>query len=71
MTSPQAQATATDAAGRHEPVLLQRCLDLLAPAVEGVGGRSSEGAAAGAVMIDCTLGMGGHSEAVSESLQAR
>ena len=35
MTSPQAQATATDAAGRHEPVLLQRCLDLLAPAVEG------------------------------------
>ena len=33
MTSPQAQATATDAAGRHEPVLLQRCLDLLAPAV--------------------------------------
>ena len=43
MTSPQAQATATDAAGRHEPVLLQRCLDLLAPAVEGVDGRSSGG----------------------------
>ena len=70
MTSPQAQATATDAAGRHEPVLLQRCLDLLAPAVEGVGGRSSEGAAAGAVMIDCTLGMGGHSEAALERFPA-
>ena len=70
MTSPQAQATTTDAAGRHEPVLLQRCLDLLAPAVEGVDGRSSEGAAAGAVMIDCTLGMGGHSEAALERFPA-
>ena len=70
MTSPQAQATATDAAGRHEPVLLQRCLDLLAPAVEGVGGQSAEGAAAGAVMIDCTLGMGGHSEAALERFPA-
>ncbi|TFH54109.1 16S rRNA (cytosine(1402)-N(4))-methyltransferase RsmH [Actinomyces viscosus] len=58
MTSPQAQATA-DAAGRHEPVLLQRCLDLLAPAIEGAPARP--------VMIDCTLGMGGHSEAALES----
>ncbi|GAA4423775.1 16S rRNA (cytosine(1402)-N(4))-methyltransferase RsmH [Georgenia halophila] len=37
----------------HVPVLVERCLDLLAPAVDG----------AGAVLIDATLGMGGHSEA--------
>ena len=29
MTSSQAQASAADAVGRHEPVLLERCLDLL------------------------------------------
>ncbi|WP_172191056.1 16S rRNA (cytosine(1402)-N(4))-methyltransferase RsmH [Actinomyces faecalis] len=45
---------AVQAASRHTPVLLQRCLDLLAPAIEGAQGP--------AVMIDCTLGMGGHTE---------
>ncbi|MFC9299225.1 16S rRNA (cytosine(1402)-N(4))-methyltransferase RsmH [Streptomyces sp. NPDC057011] len=39
---------------RHVPVMLQRCLDLLAPALEGPG----------AVVVDCTLGLGGHSEAL-------
>ncbi|MFD9412672.1 16S rRNA (cytosine(1402)-N(4))-methyltransferase RsmH [Streptomyces sp. NPDC059989] len=34
--------------------MLQRCLDLLAPALEGPG----------AVVVDCTLGLGGHSEAL-------
>lgn len=43
-----------DAASRHMPVLLQRCLDLLAPAL-GVDQ---------AVMVDSTLGMGGHTEGV-------
>jgi len=43
-----------DAATRHTPVLLQRCLDLLEPAL----------AADGAVMVDSTLGMGGHTEGV-------
>ncbi|WP_022916931.1 16S rRNA (cytosine(1402)-N(4))-methyltransferase RsmH [Ruania albidiflava] len=38
---------------RHTPVLAQRCLDLLAPAVQ----------ADGAVLIDATLGLGGHAEA--------
>ncbi|WP_448071700.1 16S rRNA (cytosine(1402)-N(4))-methyltransferase RsmH [Georgenia yuyongxinii] len=42
-----------DAASRHLPVLAERCLDLLAPALEP----------AGAVLIDATLGMGGHTEA--------
>lgn len=42
-----------DAAQLHTPVLLQRCCDLLAPAIEG---RSH------AVVIDATLGLGGHSE---------
>ncbi|WP_148132375.1 MULTISPECIES: 16S rRNA (cytosine(1402)-N(4))-methyltransferase RsmH [Trueperella] len=35
----------------HVPVLARTCLDLLAPALES------------GVLIDCTLGMGGHSEA--------
>ncbi|ANW20619.1 16S rRNA (cytosine(1402)-N(4))-methyltransferase RsmH [Streptomyces clavuligerus] len=39
---------------RHVPVMLQRCLDLLAPALESPG----------AVVVDCTLGLGGHSEAL-------
>jgi 16S rRNA (cytosine1402-N4)-methyltransferase len=43
-----------DAAARHVPVLLQRCLDLLGPALQ----------APDAVMVDSTLGMGGHSEGV-------
>lgn len=37
----------------HTPVLLERCVDLLAPALEKPG----------AVLVDATLGMGGHSEA--------
>ncbi|HLS72407.1 MAG TPA: 16S rRNA (cytosine(1402)-N(4))-methyltransferase RsmH [Actinomycetaceae bacterium] len=40
------------AADRHVPVLADRCLDLLAPAL----------ADPGAVLVDATLGMGGHSE---------
>jgi 16S rRNA (cytosine1402-N4)-methyltransferase len=38
----------------HVPVLLQRCVDLLAPALQGEGG----------VVVDCTLGMAGHAEAL-------
>ncbi|MBB4786295.1 16S rRNA (cytosine(1402)-N(4))-methyltransferase RsmH [Streptomyces rapamycinicus] len=38
----------------HVPVMLQRCLDMLAPAL----------AQPGAVAVDCTLGLGGHSEAL-------
>lgn len=37
----------------HTPVLLERCIELLAPALEKPG----------AVMVDATLGMGGHTEA--------
>lgn len=44
----------TDAAARHQPVLLQRCVDLLAPSLDREG----------AVAIDGTLGMGGHTEAL-------
>jgi len=44
-----------DTASRHTPVLLQRCLDLLAPAFEGVDEP---------VLVDSTLGMGGHTEGV-------
>lgn len=38
---------------QHQPVLAQRCLDLLAPAIGEPG----------AVLIDATLGLGGHAEA--------
>ncbi|RKN06112.1 16S rRNA (cytosine(1402)-N(4))-methyltransferase RsmH [Streptomyces radicis] len=39
---------------RHRPVMLRRCLELLGPALR----------APGAVAVDCTLGLGGHSEAL-------
>lgn len=41
-----------DAAALHVPVLLEECLDMLAPAISHPG----------AVLVDATLGMGGHSE---------
>ena len=45
----------------HVPVLLERCLGLLAPALTGTGD----------VVVDCTLGMGGHSEALLAQTPAR
>lgn len=47
----------------HVPVLLDRVVALLAPALERPDGRP-------AVMVDCTLGLGGHSEAVLTRLEA-
>ena len=44
----------------HAPVLPDRCLDLLAPALAGPGAPERP------VLIDCTLGMGGHAEAALE-----
>ncbi len=46
-----------DIATLHEPVLLQRTLDVLGPALEKDG----------AILVDCTLGLGGHSEAFLEA----
>ncbi len=52
----------TSSEQQHVPVLLQRCTDLLAPALE----------ASGSVVVDATLGLGGHSEALlRRSPQAR
>ncbi|KQP66742.1 MULTISPECIES: 16S rRNA (cytosine(1402)-N(4))-methyltransferase RsmH [unclassified Nocardioides] len=53
------------ASPRHVPVLLDRVVDLLAPALD-----ESAAARLGAapVLVDCTLGLGGHSEAVLERL---
>ncbi|MGO4681547.1 16S rRNA (cytosine(1402)-N(4))-methyltransferase RsmH [Microbacterium sp. 2MCAF23] len=42
----------------HTPVMLERCVELLAPALQHDG----------AVLVDATLGMGGHSEAFLERL---
>ncbi len=44
----------------HVPVMLRRCLDLLAPAL----------AAPGATVVDATLGLGGHSEALLTTFPA-
>ncbi len=44
----------------HVPVMLRRCLDLLAPAL----------AAPGATVVDATLGLGGHSEALLATFPA-
>ena len=44
----------------HVPVLLDRVVALLAPALEHDG----------AVLVDCTLGLGGHTEAVLDALRA-
>ena len=54
---PASRGEERDAADLHTPVLLQRCVDLLAPALQ----------APGSVYVDATLGMGGHSEAVLEA----
>ncbi|WP_103501126.1 MULTISPECIES: 16S rRNA (cytosine(1402)-N(4))-methyltransferase RsmH [Streptomyces] len=45
------------AADRHRPVFLQRCLELLGPALTEPG----------ATVVDCTLGLGGHSEALLDA----
>ncbi|WP_084127092.1 16S rRNA (cytosine(1402)-N(4))-methyltransferase RsmH [Demequina sp. NBRC 110054] len=45
-----------DAASRHVPVMRDRCVELMAPALDHEG----------AVAIDGTLGMGGHTEALLE-----
>ncbi len=48
---------ATPAEGRHVPVLLRTCVELLVPAVSRPG----------AVYVDGTLGMAGHAEAVLDA----
>ncbi len=45
----------------HVPVLLERCIGLLAPALT----------APDSVLVDCTLGMGGHAEALLTQTPAR
>ncbi len=49
-------ANGAPAQDRHVPVLLERCVALLAPALERPG----------SVVVDATVGMGGHSEALLE-----
>lgn len=56
---PTATGGPARAADLHTPVLLTRCLDLLAPAIESAPTDHP-------VLIDCTLGMGGHTEGALE-----
>jgi 16S rRNA (cytosine1402-N4)-methyltransferase len=51
---------------RHVPVMLRRCLDLLAPALTG-GAADPERPP---VVVDATLGLGGHSEALLREFPA-
>ena len=50
---------------RHVPVLRDRCVSLLAPAVA-----SAEAAGRRPVVVDATLGMGGHSQTMLERFPA-
>lgn len=59
MTQVETISPGKAAKDRHVPVMLDRCLDLLAPAISRPG----------AVVIDGTLGMGGHSEAMLERFE--
>lgn len=52
------------ASERHIPVLKDRCLNLLAPGIERANAENR-----GAVVVDCTLGMGGHSEAILQRFE--
>jgi 16S rRNA (cytosine1402-N4)-methyltransferase len=56
------QHESRDPSALHTPVLLARCLELLAPAIDR---RAAEGRTP--VVVDATLGMGGHSEALLEA----
>jgi len=53
-SSPQRTGIEPDPAALHTPVLLERCIELLAPVA----------ARPGAIVVDATLGMGGHTEAL-------
>lgn len=48
------QDAASEGSAAHVPVLLERCVALLAPALTGPA----------PVVVDCTLGLGGHAEAL-------
>jgi len=57
--STQRQPTRPASAPLHVPVLLGRCVDLLGPGVDAAVGETP-------IIIDATLGLGGHSEALLE-----
>ncbi|PZU48282.1 MAG: 16S rRNA (cytosine(1402)-N(4))-methyltransferase [Microbacterium sp.] len=54
--APDPTGTTMSTSDLHTPVLLERCVELLAPALDRPG----------AVVVDATEGMGGHSEALLE-----
>lgn len=65
-TEPDAVAPATDvaASAAHVPVLAERCLELLEPALVPTANRPHP------VLVDATLGLGGHSELVLQRFDA-
>ena len=57
MDSDRRTSRATPDSAAHVPVLLERCLALLAPALDGHP----------AVVVDATLGLGGHAAALLQA----
>ena len=57
--SESVRVSSRPASERHVPVLLRECLDMLAPAIERPC----------AVLVDATLGMGGHTEGALERFE--
>ena len=53
-----------DPASLHEPVMLDRCVELLLPALVDDSAQSGDEPR---VHVDCTLGMGGHAEAILQA----
>jgi 16S rRNA (cytosine1402-N4)-methyltransferase len=68
--SAASHASGPETSGTHVPVLLERCLALLAPALEAAGRKAATAASHGGagarppVHVDATVGLGGHAEAV-------
>jgi 16S rRNA (cytosine1402-N4)-methyltransferase len=59
---PETSSRHTAASAVHVPVLLERCLALLAQALDGSAPNGGD-----AVVVDATLGLGGHAEALLAS----
>nr|WP_243118537.1 16S rRNA (cytosine(1402)-N(4))-methyltransferase RsmH [Actinomyces wuliandei] len=60
---------AEDVARRHVPVLLERCLGLLEPALAAAGSGAGGAGRSAPLLVDCTLGMGGHTQAALDRFQ--
>ncbi|MDO5711290.1 MAG: 16S rRNA (cytosine(1402)-N(4))-methyltransferase RsmH [Micrococcales bacterium] len=56
-----------DAHARHVPVMLRRIVEVLAPALQGGDANGAQAGEHSPVLVDGTLGMGGHTEAILQA----